>query len=188
MSVSAYPKSADFGKLQIVDGAGSPDTYTCAWVQGSVSISGLAPVLNEPVRVQVRGQHKATIPGARRYVTATFTAFVPNVVDGANNGSGTELEALLGVGAKSATTNTRGASAPWPARHLKLTFEGTEVGDGTDETIQLNHFEVDSFDLVEAEDGNTLSFSGTCTGTVVITNGSSGTQNTVTFSEHGYAS
>lgn len=188
MSVSNYAKNSNFGKLQIIDGAGSPDTYTCSWVQGGISISGLAPVLNEPVRIAVRGVHKCTIPGARRYPQVSFTAFVPNVVDGADNGSGTELEALLGVGAKSGTTNTRGANAPWPARHLKLTFEGTEVGDGTDETIQLNHFEVDEFTWTEAEDGNTLAVSGTVTGTVVITNGASTTENVVTYAEHGFAS
>lgn len=174
---SSYIKTATMGTLRIADGTGTPVTLDMAYDKGDLSISGLAPKLNEHVKIERRGRFVSNAYGARVYPQVSFSCFVGNLAGSSTSAPGTPLEILTALGCYNANISVAGTGRPVTVS-LRLTIEGTNFGDAADETVTLNNvFCTMAFN--EAMDGHTLAITGECLGSVVIVN----SVNSVTLSQ-----
>ena len=174
---SAQIKNFVKGVVRLSDGTGTPVTLNVPCDQGNFSLSGLSAKLNEVVKIEARGKFKTLARGNRIYPQFSLTSYLGNAVGSSNAAPGSELEFITKTGAYSANVSTLGASREYTA-DVRLTIEGTDWGDGADETIDLEDV-VFMADFTEAAEGNTLAMTGEVLGAVVFTNST----NTVTLQQ-----
>lgn len=174
-AVSGYVRVNTHGQITLSNGAGTI-SLVLLYDRGDVKIAGLSPMLNEHRMMSARGKHLSDAYGARKYPTISFSAYVTELIsaDGTNPGSMLELLSLLG--AHSTLEPVSGVGRP-AAINFALRKEGSNFGRN-DETVTCTNVYWE-WDYAEAEDGDTLSLTGTVMGSVVITDGA----NTVTYSE-----
>lgn len=168
------------GTITLKDTTGTPVTKALTYDKGDFSLSGLGPKLNEVNTIARRGKHLVNVHGARKYPEVSFSVWVTNLVGSSTSAPGTELEFLSILGAYSANTNPAGTGSRPVEVSIDFAIEGSSLGDSADETIAMTKVVVTGFDFVEAEDGNTLTFTGRVCGSVAITNST----NTVTLAEY----
>lgn len=179
MAVSGFVKNSVLGTLTLFDGAGA--SLACDFDMGDTALDGLREFLNEVQKFSRRGRHVSHAPGDRTYPTLAFSALVTNIVGSAGApAAGTPLEFMTrkGAYAGNASTTFDGAHTTFGVR---LTIEGTGVGDADDERVALSDCVLLNGSFAEGVDGNKLSFSIEVLGDAVVTNGS----NTATFAEYG---
>lgn len=174
---SGFIKNFIGGSVRGSDGTGTPVTLVLPLEMGNFAVSGLQAVLNEPQKLETRGQFRCLQRGNRIYPQFSLSAYVGNVVGGSTSAPGGILEMLFGKGAYAANVSTLGANRYYVC-DIRLTIEGTTWGDGADETIDLEDVLI-TIDFAEAGEGNTISITGEVLGAVVITNST----NTVTLAQ-----
>lgn len=165
---SSQPKTGLKGKITFIDGTGSPVTHDVAFSRGDERVGPLSEDLNEPVIIMARGGIIGFTRGGPRPPTISFSCYVGNVVGDDDVSPGSPLEFIFRKGAYDGNVSTLGASRK-SAVDVQITVEGTDWGDSADETLVCENVVFD-VDFGVAMDGNTLSFSGTVLGAVVIDN------------------
>jgi hypothetical protein len=168
-AVSTYVKNSTMGSVTLADSTGTPVTLALAYDKGDLAISGLGAKLNDVSHIQRRGKHVCSVFGARRYPQVTLSIFVSNLVGGSTSAPGSMLEFVTLLNAYVANTNPQGTGRP-AAFKLTYTIEGSNFGDSADETVALASLTLMSMDFAEAIDGNTLTMTCECAGSIVITN------------------
>jgi hypothetical protein len=169
MAHSTVVKNFRDGSLLIEDGTGTPNAFTVIYESGDFSVSGL-----------VQGQKETTVYldrgdlGSLRHTNQTFPSgsFSMHMVDLSDTGYATAVDLMLQSGkfvAGGATpgVSTLGANAEVYTVKMTLTIEGSDHGDGSDHTVVLDDC-LCSIDAAEG-DGNSLSVSFTCYGSIALT-------------------
>lgn len=162
MAESTQPKNWTMGTIALR--TGDPTTYTVAVEQGNLQISGLMPEQKEEILVEDRGAFSTLINGKQTYPTATFTAYLRDLVDATDQ---TLVGIALKKGAFASALSTLGANRPYTV-DLIWTMDGTSQGDAANHTVTLEDFRVTEVSFGEAEI-NTVTISGTCYGTISMT-------------------
>jgi hypothetical protein len=176
---STQVKTNTYGTLTLRDGTGTPVTLALTYDKGDISISNMAAELNEMVPIERRGKLIAIAHGGRMYPEFSFTAFLGNIVGSDAVAPGTLIEFMGRKGAYSGNVSTLGSGTVRPYTvDLIWDIEGTNFGDTADERIVAEDCRC-VWSVTEAQDGNTVSISGTVYGNVVSTNNT----NTVTLSQ-----
>lgn len=174
---SSFIKNNVQGVLTLSDGTGTPVTLALAYDMGDVEIGPLMEELNEPVKIERRGKFVGLQRGKRVYPTIKFTAWCGNLVGGSTSAPGTPTEFSTKKGAYSANVSTLGANRKYTI-DIILAIEGSNFGDGADETITCNDV-VCSITWKEGPEGNTISIDGEILGPVVSVNST----NTVSYAQ-----
>jgi len=162
MAESTQPKNWTMGTIALR--TGDPTTYTVAVEQGNLAIAGLRPEQKEEILVEDRGVFSTLIAGKQTYPTATFTAYLRDLVDAADQ---TLVGIALRKGAFVAALSTLGANRPYCVDFI-WTMDGTSQGDPANHTVTLEDFRITDVALGEG-DINTVSISGTCYGPITMT-------------------
>ena len=164
MSASQVIKNFTDGSIRVDDGTGTPLTYTCAFDEGNLSITGLAQQLSEIATYESRGTLKSVRHTARTYPSGSFSVMLTDVTDGSD---ATLIDILLKQGAYAAGVSTLGANADVYAVKITLTVDGTIHGDSANHTFVMDdaHCTVD----VSEGDPNTVTVNFTVYGAVTMT-------------------
>lgn len=164
MAASTVVKNFTDGTIKVEDGTGSPLSYTCAFDEGNMSISGLAQQLSEIATYESRGTLKSVRHTARTYPAGSFSLMLTDVTDGSDQ---TLIDILLKQGAYAAGVSTLGANADVYTVKITLTIEGTDHGDSADHTFVMDdaHCTVD----VAEGDPSTVTVNFTVYGAVTMT-------------------
>ena len=162
---SSAIKNAVLNALTLLDGTGSPVSLALSYDDGDFSGSNLSQFLNEAVAIERRGKFISLVHGKRRYPEISFSTYVGNVVGSTAVAPGTPYEFATGKGAYSANVSTLGTGRPM-AVDVKLSKEGTNVGDGNDETVTFEDCRLTGT-LAEGMEGDKINWTGVCYGAVV---------------------
>lgn len=176
-ATSTQPKNFQGGTVTLIDGTGSPVSLVIPLSNGDFQCDGLEQHLNAAVVYTAR----TVVVGLGRGKPSTpkwsVSALVGNLVGKTTTAPGSPLEFVTGKGAYAANVSTLGASREITC-DAKLTIKGTPWGDSADETFTME----DSVCVVkfeEREEGNRITISGMCLGSIVVVNDA----NTVTLSQ-----
>ena len=164
MAQSTVTKHLYDGSLTISDGTGVPLTYTTAYDQGDLSISGLAQSLRDVVPYQTRATLRSVRYAALNFPTFSFTAHMRDFTEDA---AGSLLDVFRKTGTKwAAAVSTLGANAEVYTLKIQLTVEGSDYGDADDAVISLD----DCFCTVDFAEGepNLYTVNGTCYGAISV--------------------
>lgn len=167
MAESNIVKNFRDGTLSLIDGTGTPVTYTVTCEQGNLKVTG-QNVGGKAYEIEVyedRGEVCGLRKGARKYPTFTFSAYLRGFTGA--TGSGTIKDFCLFRNAYSGNTSTT-TLGDIKTIDVKLTIEGTDLGDAADHTTTLEDCIVDS---VDAEEGSPdmYTISGRVVGTITDT-------------------
>lgn len=174
---STQPKNSYKGTITFSDGTGTPVTLAVVFTKGDTTLPELRQYLNEDVIISARSRFIGLSTGAPNYPQVSFSAFCGNLVGSSTSAPGSPMEFAHGKGAYAANVPTIGASRLMTI-DVAISIEGTDWGDGADETITLEDCRV-GVAWAEAQDGNTLSFTCVVLGSIIIANST----NTVTYSQ-----
>lgn len=174
---STFWKTNLQGTIELRDGTGTPVTLTIGTDRGDLKITGLGAKLNAPQVMTRRGRFGSLNRGERVFPQVTFSCFMGNAVGSTTSAPGTPSEFLSKLGAYAANVSTLGANREYTV-DIRLTIEGTNFGDSSDETITCEDC-VATVEIAEGIDGNVLTISAQCLGSVVFVNGT----NTVTMAQ-----
>lgn len=168
---SANLKNNVLNALTLLDGTGTPVTLALAYDGGDFNAADLDQFLNECMHIETRGKTKRLVWGKRKPPQLTFSTYVGNMVGSTAVAPGTPQEFLFGKGAYSANVSTHGTGTHTPMTvDIRLSKEGTNVGDGADETVTFEDCKaIGAF--AESEDGDKITWSVICYGTVVQVHG-----------------
>lgn len=163
MPISDFVKTAVHGSFTLEDGTGTPVTLTAAYDLGDVAISGLSgPKLNEIVNHERRGQYVSSSYGARRYPQITFSAYLT----GEGTSAPGSIQAFLLQTAPYAANVSKLGSGRVYAVKFTLNIEGTNFGDAADWQTVFNNCIPTDMSFSEAMDGNKVSFTLQCVGSI----------------------
>jgi hypothetical protein len=176
---STMLKNNVHGSMQLLDGTGTPVTLSLSYDKGNLKCGPLAQVLNELVKMERRGRRAGVGAafGNRIWPTLSWSSLFGNVVGASAVAPGTPWEFLTKKGAYSANVSTLGANAQVYTVDIKLTIEGTNYGDTSDETITFEDVYVTS-ELGEDVSGNELAFTAEVLGSIVANS-----TNTITYAQ-----
>jgi len=162
LALSTVVKAKGNGLLTLADGTGSPVELAVTFDNGDFSASGFTQGLRATAPAESRGKFKSLYFTDRQYIEGSFTCMLTQFTEAA--GTGTVADFLLNRAAYSANVSVLGAGADMPyAVDVKLTIEGTNLGDSADLEFVLKKCRVTSIDVSEG-DPSTLSFSFTSYG------------------------
>ena len=129
MPASTVVKVRRDGTLQLIDGTGTPNTFTVAYENGDVSFDGGA----KADRIVIRD--RGTIVGLRKgddpVPTLSWSTNFRNWRDGTN---AQLVDVIDKTGAASGWTSVGGSGYEQYLLDIKLTIEGTDLGDSADHT------------------------------------------------------
>jgi hypothetical protein len=166
---SSMPKNFAGAVLRLSD-ATTPTAVTlnAHLFKGDYTLSPINQFLNEDVYFDATTRNEGIGIGAPVRPTLSFSAGVGNLIGSSTTAPGTVLEFVHAKGAYSANISTLGANRVHTV-DVRLVIEGSRWGDSADETIDCEDVRV-SADFAMSGEGNTLTFNGTVTGSIVITN------------------
>ena len=170
MAESNIIKNFREGTISFLDGAGTPNTYTVTLESGDLKVTGqnFSGKSYEVSDYDDRGEWAGSRKARRKYPTATFSCYF-RAFTGVT-GSGTIKDFLLFRNASSGNTSTT-SLGDVKTLDLKLTIEGTDLGDAVDHTTTLEDCIVDSVDFEEGDPSKltvNLRVMGTITDTGVV--------------------
>lgn len=174
---STYVRGFTSGSMVVKDGTGTPVSHTVTLDWGNTVIGPLADKLNVVKPVERRGNIVTLLHGERFYPTITFSAWYSSV-DEDGTAPGSLLEMLTKTGSYAANISTMGTGRPYTV-DIVLSLEGTDFGDGADETVTLNDVYCTVNNLSETAEGNQIAITGTIYGSIVIVKATG----TTTFAE-----
>ena len=160
MAESTVVKNARDGTIAITNGT---RTYTVALEADDFSFSGANAGNYERTPIEDRGEFSHNRKTKRKYIAFTFTAWMRDISDATDV---TLPSICLQTGACASDVSTAGANADSYEVTIVWTVNGTVHGDAANHSITMTRCTVDSVDIAEAEDKNTVSISGTCYSTI----------------------
>jgi|TARA_Y100001963_G_C6645276_1_gene382976 hypothetical protein len=161
MALSTVVKAKGNGLLTLLDNGGS-NTLAVTFDNGDFSASGFTQGLRQTAPAESRGKFKSLYFTDRQYIEGSFSCMLTQFTE--PSGTGTVADFLLQRAAYSANVSVLGAGADMPyAVDIKLTIEGTNLGDGADLEFVLTKCRITSLDVSEG-DPDTLSLSFTSYG------------------------
>lgn len=165
MALSSIVKTShDAGTLTLQDGSGTPLTLVVRWDKADFAINDLVNGLREAVPVVGRGKLRSLRKGAPVFPSISFSCHVTEFTE---TGTGTVLDwETKKAGTPFATrTSTTASIGDVDTYNITFKMEGTDYGDAADTTIKALDC-AGKWSFSEAEDGNSLSFSGTVYGNI----------------------
>lgn len=162
---SAAIKNSVLNALSLLDGTGSPVSLALAYDDGDFSGASLSEFLNEAIPIERRGKFVTLVHGKRRYVEISFSTYVGNLVGSTAVAPGTPYEFAFRKGAYSANVPTLGTGRPNTV-DIRMTKEGTNLGDGFDETVTFEDVRLTAT-YAEGIEGDKINWSGICYGSIV---------------------
>jgi hypothetical protein len=167
-------KTAYDGVVSFIDATGTPLTLAIPFENGDFGASGLHPSGRAAVPIKCRGKVVSVRNGESQEITGSFSCKMSEFTAGS-----AKANAFDAIWKKSGTAWASAVSvfATGSERmmvDIKLTIEGTDIGDSGDHTITFKKCDV-TFDFAESGDGDTVTINYTCYG------GTSGDQAVVGF-------
>ena len=156
---SSIIKTINDGSITFTTGDGTSLVLPCSI---TMDISSLQANQREAVAIEARGVLKSLRQGARVYPSGTVEMYLTGLSDATLT---TELDLIFGTGSYSSTTSTTTALGDLRTVDIKLTIEGTDLGDAADHTFTLEDCYLVNA-VSEAQTGDTISAAFTCYGTV----------------------
>ena len=161
MALSTIIQTSRHGSLTLLDGTGTPLTYSVRYDKGDFSVSGLSPDMAEIITFAARHVHIGHAKGAPTYPTVSFSMFI---TDYSETSSGTIQDFLH------ATSGT-----PYAARtSVASNYDGfacdirwdadTDEDASVDNTLTFEGCVITGYDISEADDGTTLTVNATVYG------------------------
>lgn len=166
MAYSVVPKTKRDGKIELIDGTGSPVILEVAYEDGNFSFS--EPNEFSELVVMDRGNFSAIRKQDQQAITGSFSFHFRQFTDGAEAGSVRDF--INKSGNYSANISTGGAGVPYVEHYcidFRYTAEGTDFGDDADHTVTLSKC-VCSLDFAEG-DPSAFTLNFTCYGGSVVT-------------------
>lgn len=167
MAESNIVKNFRDGTVSFLDGTGTPVTYTLTLEQGDLKVGGqnFSGKSYEISVIEDRGEVGALRKTNRKYPTFSFSCYFRSFTG--VSGSGTVKDFLLFRNAYSANVSTT-TLGDVKTLDLKLSIEGTDLGDAVDHTTTLEDIVIDAIDFEEG-DVDKLMVSGRVLGTITDT-------------------
>jgi hypothetical protein len=167
-------KTAFDGTVSFIDATGTPLTLAIPFENGDFSASGLHPSGRAAVPIKCRGKVISVRNGESQEITGSFSCRMSEFTAGSS-----KANAFDAIFKKSGTSWASAVSvfASGSERmmvDIKMTIEGTDIGDSGDHTITFKKCDV-TFDFSESNDGDTVAINYTCYG------GTSGDQTVTGF-------
>lgn len=163
MAVSQIVKHDIDGSITLLDGAGTPVALTVLFSHGDLKIGPLTEGQTDVRKFTARGRRTTVRSGARLDPQISFSAQLTDVSDGTDR---TILDFVRFQGASAANSST--SPTGWAKTiDIRLTIEGTDVGDATDHTILAARCRVQA-EIAEGEP-TVLNISGEVLGDVTTT-------------------
>lgn len=135
MALSAVAKTKRDGLITLKDGTGSPVTLSVQYEDGDWSFEGLSKHQAELVAFFDRGEFYSVRKSNQKFITGKFTYHLTELSDASN---GVVLDFIRFANQYSANVSTLGANAEVKTIDILWTVEGTNHGDATDHTLQLD--------------------------------------------------
>lgn len=150
MAESNIVKNFRDGALTLVEGTGTPVTYTVTCEQGDLKLSGQNFALKsyEVSTYEDRGEICGLRKAARKYPTGSFSCYFRGFTGA--TGSGTIKDFLLFRNAYSGNTSTT-SLGDVKTIDIKLTVEGTDFSDSADHTMTMEDCEILGVDFEEGD-------------------------------------
>jgi hypothetical protein len=164
MPISAVVKNFRDGTITLADGTTpTPLSVIVQYEAGDFSITGLSESNTETTTYLDRGDLGSVRKTSRTFPTFSFTAHMTDLSDATNK---TIWDAVNKTGAFATAVSTITGSDVYGLK-VTLAVEGTNFGDATDHTLELNgcHCTVD----FSEGDPNSFSINGTVYGTITAT-------------------
>ena len=148
------------GTLIISDGTGSPNTFTVNYEDGDFSFSDDK---TERIVIRDRGQIVGLRKGDDSVATFSFSTYLTEFTDGSTS---LICDIIEKTGSAAAWISTGGTGYEQYLLDVQLKIEGTDHGDGSDETLTLTKCFL-NWDFAEAKEGNKINVTGEVYGTRV---------------------
>lgn len=151
------------GSIILSDGTGTPLTVTIDFDNADFSADGLMDTLKGVAVYQTRGSVHSIRHTEREFPTGSFSSMMSEFTD---SSGGTALDFVTGKAPFAARISTLsgGANADVFCCDVKMTAEGTDLGDSSDHTITLEDCAVKV--AYSTGDPSSFSFSFICYGAV----------------------
>lgn len=161
MALSNIIQTSRHGSLTLLDGTGTPLTYSVRYDKGDFSISGLSPDMAEIITFAARHVHIGHAKGAPTYPTVSFSMFI---TDYSETSSGTIQDFLHATSGTPFSARTTVASN-YDGFACDIRWDADTSGSGSaDNTITMKGCVVTGYDVSEADDGTTLTVNATVYG------------------------
>lgn len=165
MAYSVVPKTKRDGKIELLDGTGTPVTLEIAYEDGNFSFS--QPQQYSELVIMDRGNFATVRKQDEQAITGSFAFHFRQFTDAVNPGSVRDFINKTGAYAANVSTGTSGV--PYVEHfcvNIKYTAEGTDFGDANDHVVTLSKC-VCALDFAEGDPSSfTLNF--TCYGGAVV--------------------
>ena len=157
MALSSLIKTMeDGGVITLYDGTGTPITLTVRYDKADFKIAGLKHGLRESTPYQSRGKLRSVRKAKVIFPTLAFTAMITDLSE---TGTGTLMDWVAKTAGTPFTSRVKTMSiGDVDTCHVKWTQEGTDLGDGADQSLRAKDVEL-SIEVSEA-DPNIFSLSG----------------------------
>lgn len=159
MARSTVVKVARDGLITLSDGAGTPLTHTVEYEEGDFSVS---PEKAERVVLRDRGVIAGLRKGDDPVPTFSFSVYMRDFIDSADT---TIIDVIEQTNGASSWTSTGGTGFEQFLIDVAFSAEGTDHGDAGDHTVTMTKCHL-VWEFAEAKDGNKITVSGECYGTV----------------------
>jgi|TARA_R110000824_G_scaffold8173_1_gene37015 hypothetical protein len=127
MAASTVPKVRRDGTLQLIDGTGTPNTFTVSYEQGDVSFDGGAKA--DRIVIKDRGVIVGLRQGDDPVPSLSWSVYARSFTDGTSN---TLIDIINKTGSAASWISTGGTGYEQYLLDIKLTVEGTDLGDSAD--------------------------------------------------------
>lgn len=133
MPASTVIKQLHDGIISMSDGTGTPIILSVPFTVGDLKIQGIQETQRSVNKYEARGVLRSVRHGARTYASGSFSFMVADYSDATND---TAIDFLLRQNGYSGNIGTLTPDEVY-AVDIKLTVEGTDLGDSADHTIEL---------------------------------------------------
>jgi len=148
------------GQIILSDATGTPNTFTVAYEDGDFSFSDDK---TERIVMRDRGQIVGLRKGDDAVGSFSFSCYLTEFTDGSTS---TICDIIEKTGSAAAWISTGGTGYEQYLLDVQLKIEGTDHGDGSDETLTLTKCFL-NWDFAEAKEGNKINVTGEVYGTRV---------------------
>ena len=148
------------GQIIISDGTGTPNTFTVSYEDGDFSFSDDK---TERIVMRDRGSIVGLRKGDDAVASFSFSCYLTEWTDGSTS---LITDIIEKTGSAAAWISTGGTGYEQYLLDVQLKIEGTDHGDGSDETLTLTKCFL-NWDFAEAKEGNKINVTGEVYGTRV---------------------
>lgn len=172
MALSTIIQTSRHGSLTLLDGTGTPITYSVRFDRGDFSISGLSPDMAEITTFAARHVHIGHAKGAPTYPTVSFSLFV---TDYSETGTGT-IQDFFHATASTPFENRVSVSSKYDGFAFDIRWDADTDDDGATaaHTMTCHGVVCTGYDINEGDEGTTITVNGTVYGSSTTNNYVSG--------------